>query len=129
VRSAVQFIAAQRDPNNELLILQIPHLTYAYRYYSSDFGPTPFAESDARLGWWAEGLWTNHGLGDEAARQEAARQMQRMTAGAQEIWVLRSEVQMWDARGLMEEWLEQHAELIERSAYHGTEVRRYRLLE
>ena len=129
LRSAVTAIAGQRDPNNELLILQIPHMEFAYRYYSSDFGPDPFGESDTRLGWWAHGLWTNHGLPDEEARADVDRQMRTVVAGAQDIWVLRSEVEMWDRRHLMDEWLDQNANLIEIESFHGTEMRHYQSKE
>ena len=129
LRSAVTTIAGPRDPNNELLILQIPHMEYAYRYYSSDFGPDPFGESDARLGWWAHGLWTNHGLPDEEARADVDRQMRNAVAGARDIWVLRSEVEMWDRRHLMDEWLDQNADLIEIESFHGTEMRHYQSKE
>ncbi len=129
LRSAVTAIAGLRDPNNELLILQIPHMEYAYRYYSSDLGPDPFGESDARLGWWAHGLWTNHGLPDEEARADVDRQMRNVVAGARDIWVMRSEVEMWDRRHLMDEWLDQNADLIEIESFHGTEMRHYQSKE
>jgi hypothetical protein len=129
LRSAVTAIAAQRDPTDELLILQIPHMEYAYRYYSSDQGPDPFAEGDARLGWWGQGLWTNSDLTDDAAREDVDRQMGYMTAGAQDVWVLRSEVEMWDSRYLMDAWLDQNAELVERQGFHGAEVRHYRFTD
>ncbi len=126
LRGGVTYVAARRDPS-ALLILQIPHMEYAYRYYTSDFGPRPFEGSDARLGVWMRGLWTNHGWPDDAARQEVARQMQAQTAGHTDIWVLRSEVEMWDQRHLMDEWLMQAGTLVEQADFHGVQVRRYRL--
>ncbi|MCB0044586.1 MAG: glycosyltransferase family 39 protein [Caldilineaceae bacterium] len=127
LRGAVTSVAGQRDPADELLILQIPYMEYAYRYYSSDQGPDPFAGSDARLGWWAKGLWTNYDAPDEEKRVAADAEMRRITAGAGTIWVLSSEVEMWDQRHLMNEWLEQNADMTEQQAFHGAEVRRYEL--
>ena len=104
LRSGVGYVSERRTPDS-LLILQIPHLEYAMRYYSSDFGPRPFTGSEARLGRWAQGLWTNNGWEDDPARALADQQMRAMTAGAPDVWVLRSEVEMWDQRHLMEQWL------------------------
>lgn len=126
LRSAVTEIAGQRTPD-DLLILQIPHMEYAYRYYSSDLGSAPFAGSDERLGRWAGGLWTNNGLPDEQARALVDQQMRLATAGATDIWVLRSEVEMWDSRYLMDEWLQNHGQLVASSDYHGTQVWHFQL--
>lgn len=127
LRSAVTHIAAERMPG-ELLILQIPHMEYAYRYYSGGVrGPQPLAGSDERLGRWAGGLWTNNGWSDEQAWAEVDRQMQLMTAGAPGIWVMLSEAEMWDSRRLMDRWLNEHAELVGQADYHGAQVRHYRL--
>ena len=105
LRGGVTYVSERRSPET-LLVLQIPHLQYAVQYYGSDLDARPFDGGAARLGNWAEGLWTNHGWVDEQARLLADQQMREMTAGADEVWVLRSEVEMWDQRHLMEEWLE-----------------------
>ena len=126
LRSAVTTIAQQRTPD-DLLILQIPHMEFAYRYYSSDLGPDPFAESDARLGRWMPGLWTNNGWPDEQARADVDQQMRANTQGVAEIWIMRSEVEMWDSRYLMDEWLQANGELLDEANFHGTQVRHYRL--
>ncbi len=128
LRSAVTYIAQRRSPD-DLLILQIPHMEYAYRYYSGGQGTHPFAGSDERLGWWAGGLWTNNGHPDEQARTEVDAQMRAITAGADDVWIMRSEVEMWDSRHLMDEWLDEHAALVEQADYHGTQVRHYRMVE
>ena len=126
LRSGVAYVTERRSPDS-LLILQIPHLKYAMRYYSSDLGPRPFTGSEARLGRWAEGLWTNNGWEDDQARALADQQMRDMTADASDVWVLRSEVEMWDQRHLMEEWLDAHGTLLDAADYHGVQVRHYEL--
>ncbi|HXF61899.1 MAG TPA: glycosyltransferase family 39 protein [Caldilineaceae bacterium] len=126
LRSGVRYVAERRSPD-ALLILQIPHLRYAYQYYTSDFGPRPFTGGDERLGAWREGVYTNWGQPDEIARQEVDRQMRQATAGYRDVWVLRSEVEMWDQRHLMDEWLAAHGTLVERADFHGVQVRRYEL--
>jgi 4-amino-4-deoxy-L-arabinose transferase-like glycosyltransferase len=127
LRSAVRTVYQQRSADS-LLLLQIPHLQWAYRYYSSNQGAAPFADAEVRLGHWAEGLWTNGVQSDQQARSEAESQMQRITANGSDVWVIFSEVEMWDRRRLMEEWLTQHGQLLEQQAFYGVEVRRYRLI-
>jgi 4-amino-4-deoxy-L-arabinose transferase-like glycosyltransferase len=125
LRAAVRTISTQRDPA-DLLILQIPHMEWAYRYYSGDQGTAPFAGSDARLGRWAGGLWTNDGAPDEVALPRVEAEMAQMTQGVDEVWLLLSEPEMWDARRLTDAWLNAHAALAESADFHGAQVRRYR---
>lgn len=126
LRGAVHAIAAQRSPD-ALLILQIPHMEYAYRYYTSTFEPRPFDGSEARLAPWMGGLWTNHGRLDADARAEVDWIMREQTAGFDTLWLLRSEVEMWDSRRLMDQWLEQHGVLLGAQDFHGVQVRHFRL--
>ncbi len=126
LRSGVTYVNEHRG-DNSLLILQIPHLHFAMRYYSSDFGPRPFTDSEARLGNWAEGLWTNNGWSDDDARALANEQMQDMVGDATDVWVVYSEVEMWDQRHLMREWLESHGTMVYAQDFHGVQVREYHL--
>ncbi|MEZ4728013.1 MAG: glycosyltransferase family 39 protein [Caldilineaceae bacterium] len=126
LRSAIHYVAARRTPET-LLILQIPHLEFSYRYYTSDNSPTLFATSEERIGRWVGGLWTNGGLPDDQAQLIADQQMQVMTAGVDELWVLSSEVEMWDARHYMRAWLDEHGQLIEAAEFHGVHARHYLL--
>lgn len=127
LRSAITYVAERRSPDT-LLILQIPHLEFSYRYYTSDFLPGLFARSDEQLGWWASGLWTNGGLADAQAQAVADQEMGTMTTGIGEFWVLSSEVEMWDSRHLMDNWLNEHAQLVESAEFHGVHARHYQLL-
>ncbi len=122
LRDAVTYIAQRRQPAT-LLILQIPHMQYSYRYYSGDFSADYLDSSDARLGDWVGGLWTNDGK----SAADVDQQMQALTAGATELWVLRSEVEMWDSRHLMDEWLDQHGTVVDQAEFLGTQVKHYRL--
>lgn len=125
LRGAVRYVSQRRHPD-ELLILQIPHLELAYQYYARDQGPNPFQESEAHLGWWRGGPWTNDGLSDDRARRIVDEEMREKTAGASEIWVLQSEAQLRDERDLMGEWLNQNTTLIEEVTFYGTNVHLYR---
>ena len=126
LRAAVRYIAQQRRPD-QLLILQMPYLERAYRYYSSEHTSNPFAGSDERLGRWSGGPWTNNDLGDDQARQGVDAEMRAKTAGAAAIWVLLSEAHLADERALMRRWLNQHATLVEEATFHQATVQRYQM--
>lgn len=126
LRSAVQYVQAHRDPS-DLLILQIPHQEWSFRYYSDDFSPNPFAGSDERLGRWMGGPYTNYGETDEQARARLAGEMGAGTAGYDTVWVMLSEAEMWDTRRLMDEWLAAHGSVAEQVDFPGVSVRRYTL--
>lgn len=127
LRSAVAYISQRRQPG-ELLILHIPHLEYAYRYYSGDQGPQPFDGDDADLGWWVGGLWTNDALADSEVVKQVEKEMEALTHGATDIWVMRSEVELWDARDLMDQWLREHSQLVEGVTFNGAQVIHYRVI-
>lgn len=126
LRAGVHYVAERRTLD-ELLILQIPHMEWSYRYYSSTQGTHPFDGGDERLGHWERGLWTNNGFADEKARADVDATMQQATSGVHSVWVLYSEVEMWDARHLMRQWLEQHATVTDEAFFHGVQVKRYEL--
>ena len=126
LRQAVTFVAERHQPD-QLLILQIPHTHYAWRYYTSDFGGDPFTDGETRLAPWAEGLWTQNGLPDDQARAEVDGAMRRITDGYDEAWVVLVEAGSWDGRRLMDGWLDEHGTQEETKTFYGIEVRRYRL--
>jgi 4-amino-4-deoxy-L-arabinose transferase-like glycosyltransferase len=126
LRQAITYVAKRRQPD-ELLILQIPHTHLAYRYYTSDFGADPFADSEMRLAPWFEGLWTNNSLPDDQAYPQVSEIMAQRTEGYGDVWVLLVEAGFWDPRRLMDRWLDTNGELLERINFHGIEARHYRL--
>ena len=124
LRTAVHYVHSRRQPE-DLLILQIPHQEWSYRYYSSDMGVAPFAGSDERLGRWAGGPYTNFGQPDEQAQAAVDDALRSATAGVTDVWVLFSEAEMWDSRRLMDHWLDRHGRVIEQATFAGVEARRY----
>ena len=104
LRAAVHQVMAHRVPDS-LLILQIPHTEWAYRYYSSDQGTGPFVNSDLRLGRWVGGPYTNRYPVEDEAKRVVDTEMQTWTQGYAEVWIILSEVPMWDQRLLTTAWL------------------------
>ena len=102
-------------------------MEFAYRYYSSDQGSNPFEASDERLGSWSGGLWTNNGLSENEAWHEVDQEMLKRTDGVSKLWVLRSEVEMWDKRDLMGQWLDQNGTLVESIEFHNVRVDLYHM--
>jgi mannosyltransferase len=127
LRGAINYVSQHRQAD-ELLILQIPHLEFSYRYYTGDQGPSPFEGSNDRLGKWVGGPWTNNELGTEDARREVDKEMHEITAGAENIWIIWSESETWDSRRLMDEWFDQNATLVDEMNFPGARVTAYRLI-
>jgi uncharacterized membrane protein len=128
LRGAVRYLQAHRTPD-ELLILQIPHQEWSFRYYSDDFSPNPFDGSDARLGYWMQGPYTNYGEPDAVARAAVDAQMQPYVNGQTTVWIMLSEAAMWDSRRLMDEWLDARGTVVEELDLPGVMVRRYQIEE
>lgn len=90
-RSAARLVAEGYQPG-DLIVFQIPYGRYTFEYYDRQ----PFEG--------AEGLYTNHGM-DEA---EADRQMRALTTGRSVVWLVGTEMEMWDQRHLVLQWLQAH---------------------
>jgi mannosyltransferase len=121
-RAATAYLSASLQPG-DLLLFQIPYGRYSYEYYFSRqaMQPEPRSQVPSGRGFqvflplvfsgqgraydWAEGLYTNGGMMPE----EAARQMAALTADRRGIWLVSSEASLWDERGLVQAWLEEHA--------------------
>ncbi len=124
LREAIHYIVEKRRPE-ELLILQIPHTHFAYRYFTSSFDSAPFANSDKRLEPWMDGLWTNNGLSDDRAAIQVEQEMRTAIQRFDSAWVILVEDDMWDSRGLMKRWLDENATPLNTRQFHGLEVRHY----
>ena len=91
-------VVADRLQFDELIIFQIPYARYAFDYYFS-----------AETYGWADGLYTNHLASDGSyvvTQAEVARKMRETTAGHKRVWLVSTEMTMWDGRGLVQGWLE-----------------------
>ena len=95
-RSAAHLVAKDYQPS-DLIVFQIPYGRYTFEYYFRQ----PFDG--------AEGLYTNHHDQEGkyyTTRAEADRQMRDMTADRSTVWLIGTEMEMWDQRHLVLQWLQ-----------------------
>jgi len=118
LRAAAAYVEARYRPA-DLLIFQIPHVRYTFDYY---FGPEAYV--------WADGLYTNHRGADGTyltTEGTAGLMLAQVTRGYRTVWLVASEVGMWDERGLVQGWLEANGERMEEAHFVRVDVYRYRL--
>ncbi|MBC7224409.1 MAG: glycosyltransferase family 39 protein [Anaerolineae bacterium] len=111
-RGAAAYVAAHREPG-DLVLFQMPHVRRTFQYYFRQ----PYR--------WAEGPYTNYGQPPE----EVARHLDGLTAGYRRVWLVLSEPEMWDRRGLTRRWLEEHGQVVARQSFARVEVICYHLGE
>ena len=102
-----------------LVIFQIPHGRYVFDYY------VPGGVYD-----WADGYYTNYrdaSGGYEVSPAEHAAYMDSVTAGYDVVWLVLTEAEMWDDRGLTREWLEANGRRLDEAHFTRVDVYRYRL--
>lgn len=104
-RGVAAYLADRWEPG-DLVLFQMPHARRTFQYYWHH----PYH--------WAEGPYTNYGQPPE----EVARQMEGLTAGYRRVWLVLSEPEMWDRRGLTRRWLEEHGQPLERQTFARVEV-------
>jgi 4-amino-4-deoxy-L-arabinose transferase-like glycosyltransferase len=92
-RSAARFVAG--DGRGDLMVFLIPHGRPVFDYYYED---------EFR---WADAPYTNRGLGPRGL----AREMETATSGHRQVWLIVTEPELWDSRGLVEEWFAANATL------------------
>jgi mannosyltransferase len=110
-------LIAADDVFNELILFQIPYAKNSFDYY--------FLVDEYP---WADGLYTNHCAPDGSylmGEQEAARRMQELTAAHDVIWLVATEMEMWDRRRLVKAWLDAQARLVDEAHFTWVDVYRY----
>jgi mannosyltransferase len=133
-RAATHYLAARLAPG-DLVLFQIPYGRYSFEYYyQPQPGPSPAGE-----GWrvflprvaggggqpyrWADGLYTNSGMTPD----EVDQHMAALTAGRRVVWMVATEVSLWDERGLVQAWLDSHASRAAEAEFVRVAVYRYEL--
>lgn len=133
-RAATGYLVRRMAPG-DLILFQIPYGHHSFEYYlqrqpvshPSGGGYRLFLPMVVGGGGksyrWAEGLYTNAGM--EPA--EAARRMAEITANSRVVWLVATEVSLWDERGLVQAWLDGHATLTDEARFVRVTLRRYEL--
>jgi hypothetical protein len=133
-RTATGYVRQHLGPD-DLILFQIPYGRHSFDYYyQSGAVPRPgagayriwlpwFAGGRERPYRWADGLYTNAGM--DAG--EVDRRMAEITTGSRVLWLVATEVPLWDERGLVQAWLQDHAQLTDEASFVRVSVYRYRL--
>jgi len=136
MRSATRYVAAKLR-QADLVLFQIPYARYSFQYYRD--GPAtrlpgrdvskyhaflPRVE-EGRGGpfRWADGLYTNSGMGEV----ELDGAMRALTRDSQTVWLVETEADLWDSRGLMSRWLTDRGDLTETATFTRVRVLRFEL--
>ena len=115
---ASRYLAEHREPD-ELLLFQIPYNHHVVDYYLT-----------APLKPWAEAPFSNWRLPSgeyEVDADYVDKEMSRLTAGHDEVWLIYSEVLLWDERELVKAWLDVHGKMTAAQHYHRVSLYHYRL--
>jgi len=119
-RSTAHTIAQQIQPG-DLVVFQIPYVRYTFDYYFRQ----PYQAID--------GPYTNF-PGDVNGYQSSdqtvlTQQIAPMFSGQHTVWLVSSEAAMWDARNLLQRWLDANGTITFREDYAQVRVTRYVLGE
>lgn len=111
MRAATAYVESHRE-EDDMVLLHLGYLIHSYLYYAPDARPH-LREAPA------PGLQgTVEGTGADILRR---------VGNARDIWLVESESAMWDPRGLVRQWLEQHAQVVEDRSFPGVQVTHFRL--
>jgi hypothetical protein len=119
-RAAANFVLAHWEDGDRLLF-QIPYSRHPFSYYSNG-GATEEPSPNGELPW-VDGPFTNGGMSID----EVSSQMAQATTGSQAIWLIASEVPMWDERDLTRSWLAQYGKVTAQTDLTRVSVTRYAL--
>ncbi len=108
-RSAAKYIEGSR--RGDLMMFLIPHGRAVFEYY--------YLPSFR----WADPPYTDGGMTSE----EVARVMEEATAEHEEVWLVVSEEELWDSRGLVREWFQTQGSLLEQGSFARVDVYLYAL--
>jgi mannosyltransferase len=109
--SAAQYV--EEDGRGDLLVFLIPQAAPLFDYYSEGVLPR------------AEAPYTNGGIGVP----EVERYMEEVTEGHQNVWLIVSEADLWDSRGLVQGWFEEHGALFGHRSFARVDAYLYFLMD
>ena len=115
-RSAASYLEERYQ--GEAIVFQIPYGRYNLDYYFDPAFP------------YLEGPYTNHRNPDGSYQVNAATadaQFADLFRGQKAVWLVATEVEMWDDRHLLQEWLGRNGRLTDPADFTGVVVARYEL--
>ena len=116
-RSAAKVVAAARQPG-DVLIFQIPYSQYTFDYYYES----------AYTG--LAGPYTNYPGnidGYQESEDTVFAQIDQVFQGRHGVWLIASEVSLWDTRNLLQRWLDTHGTPTQQHIFAQVTVTRYEL--
>ncbi len=111
MRAAAAYVESHRQPDS-VVLLHLGYLVHAYTYYQPESRPA-LREAPAP--------------GPFGTLEETGREILLRVGPARDVWYVESESEMWDPKGLVRQWLDQHATVVERRDFVGVRVVHYRL--
>jgi hypothetical protein len=109
-RSAACYFSLHREPD-DLVIFLIPYVRHTFEYYyRGDYH-------------WADGPYTNDGISEG----ELEATLDKITEGHKGIWLVASEAELWDQRGLVQAWLDGNGRLVDEEEFARVRLYRYEL--
>lgn len=111
MRDAVAYVESQRA-EGDVVMLHLGYLIHSYLYYAPDARPH-LREAPAP---------GPHGTLDATGADILGK-----VGPARGVWLVESESAMWDPRGLVRAWLEQHARVVSDRNFVGVRVTYFRL--
>jgi mannosyltransferase len=135
-RSATRYVSERLAPG-DLILFQIPYGRYSFDYYlarqPSPSRPAPgrayraflpiAASGGGQAYHRADGLYTNAGM----SPQEVDHRMAALVGQSRVVWLVATEVPLWDERGLVQAWLDQQGSLTDEAQFVRVGVYRYAL--
>ena len=107
-RAAAQFVSERKQPG-DLLVFQIPYNRYTFAYYSG------------AVDRWLDGPYTNNGMSEADLDAE----MTHGTGDARAVWLIASEMPMWDERNLTDSWLSGRGAITDHAEFARVAITRY----
>ena len=111
-RLAAAYVQEHRQPG-DLALFHISYIRYAFEYYYGDSAP------------FADGIPTN----EQTTQASVDTLMRQRTAGYEVVWLVLSEPEMWDQRGMTVAWLDAYAQADVRADFARVSVIRYRIAQ
>lgn len=116
-RAAARFIESARLPD-EPIVLHISYIQYNFDYYfKQPYQPIPGITTEQRD---AQGNYRD-------SEETVFAQLDATFAPFKSVWLVASEVSMWDARDLLRRWLDAHGTRTHDAHFSHVDVTRYEL--